>query len=667
MKSFLLAPLFALALTIEGFAMPTTLFVAPNGTADNPGTAAQPLSGLANARDRIRALRQAENTAAPVTVVVAGGVYSLSEPVVFEPQDGQVRYVAKPGETPVFSGSRPIAGFTARPDGLWQTRVPEVAAGDWYFEQLFVNGRRARRARHPNQQEMTTIKSIREEVIVQGGNPRMAQEARQFVELHEADFALLAQLDPEQIGDVQLVAFHKWDNTRRRLESIDPATRQVVIHGAGMKAWNPLKEGTRFYLENFPGALNEPGEWYLGRDGVLLYQPQPGETLDGTTFLAPVTEHLVRVQGTREERVASLAFEGLEFAFTGYRTPPRGFGPVQAAQSIDAVIMANHTESLLIENCTLRGLSRYAVWFHEGCRGGAVVSCRILDGGAGGVRIGPAGIPADERDRTGECLVDNTLMQDLGHIFPCAVGVWIGHSPDNTVSHNEICDLYYTAVSVGWRWGYGESLAKRNRIVFNYLHDIFGQLSDMGGVYTLGPSEGTVIANNVIHDVDCHSYGGWGLYTDEGTSHLVMENNLVYRTKTGAFHQHFGKENIIRNNIFAYSRLQQIQATRVEPHTSFTLERNIVIFNEGALLRGPWQKLNTVMRNNCYWHDGDETFEFDGLSFADWQAKGHDEGSIIADPRFADPRNLDFTLSPDSPVRALGFQPFDPKQAGRRR
>jgi parallel beta-helix repeat protein len=238
-------------------------------------------------------------------------------------------------------------------------------------------------------------------------------------------------------------------------------------------------------------------------------------------------------------------------------------------------------------------------------------------------------------------------------------------SYENRISHNDIGHLYYSAISVGWRWGYEQSLSKHNTFIYNHLHHIGkGLLSDMGAVYTLGPSEGTVIANNRIHDVRSHAYGGWGLYTDEGSSNIVMENNLVYNTTSGGFHQHYGKDNIIRNNIFANSTLQQLQLTRAENHRSFSFTHNIVTITQGRLLAGNWDKARIDIDENCYWAKPNAKLDFLGRSQKKWKELGRDQHSIVADPLFKNPESYDFSLLPNSPALRLGFKPFDADKAG---
>jgi len=147
-----------------------------------------------------------------------------------------------------------------------------------------------------------------------------------------------------------------------------------------------------------------------------------------------------------------------------------------------------------------------------------------------------------------------------------------------------------------------------------------------------------------------------------------MQNNLVYRTKTGGFHQHYGKENRLVNNIFAFGAEQQLQRTRTEPHTSFFFDRNIVYWdNASPLLGSNWKDNNFHMDNNVYWNAAGKPIKFPGgLSLEQWQKqRGQDEHSIVADPGFIAPEQGDFRLKPKSPALRVGFKPFDASKAGR--
>jgi hypothetical protein len=635
---------------------PAVFHVSTRGNDQNPGTAEKPFATLERARDAAHAVkREQAGRLRPVSILVHGGTYTLAAPLVLTPEDSgtadcPVTFAAAPGEKPVLTGGRRITGWhetTVAGKRLWAADLPEVRAGKWYFHQFWVNGRWRVRARSPNQGYFRIAA-----LPGAGSDPRRPEGNDRF-QYGPGDMKAW-----DNLQDVEVVALHLWVGVRLRVDAVDE--NQPIVRFAA-RSHQPLADGpepARYFVENALELLDAPGEWYLNRKtGVLFYWPLPGESMTEVDAVAPVLPHLLRFDGKPEAGrfVEHVVVRGLTFMHSEW-WPARG-DPVdeQAAVTVPAAVQGDGLRHCTLTDCTVAHVGTYAVHLAAGCRENRVVGCDVFDLGAGGIMVGEQVQRDDPARQTGGNALTDNHIHDAGQVFPQAVGIWVGQSGGNRIAHNHIHDLFYTGISCGWTWGYGKTLARDNVIEFNDVHDLGkGVLSDMGGVYTLGVQPGTVIRGNVFHDIAGYRYGGWGIYFDEGTTGIVAENNLVYRTTHGGFHQHYGRENVVRNNILAYGRAAQLQRSRAEPHLSFTFEHNIVYYGEGNLLAGTWDDGGVALDHNLYWRTGGGV-RFGDRRWKQWRGLGGDRHSGIADPLFVAPERGDFRLKPGSPAAAVGF------------
>jgi hypothetical protein len=656
---------------ISTCAQAANFFVAPGGDDASSGTLEEP---FATPETALKAARGVQDEA--VTIHLRGGTYELDKPLTFTPDDARseaapltIRAYRK--EQPILSAGVQLTGWQVGDDGRWRLTLDAVKDGQWDFGQLFVGDQRRLRPRVP----ATGYFNIGSNMSPTEANARRGFDRFQF---KAAD----VKPDWSNLNDVELVAFHRWSTSRMRIASVDSEQKIVNFTGTtpGLSGWTDFETDHRYFVVNVKEALNEAGQWYLDRPtGVLTYIPKADETPDNTDVFAPRIEQVIVMAGDVKQHrwIQHIRFEGLTLAHTNWACDPEGESFPQAAINASEAVAAIGTRDVSFVRCAIVHAGGYAMGFGAGCRNVRVESCELVDLGGGGVKIGNAGgahswgqLQADAGDP--ESKVESITVRDCtiahaGRIHPAAVGVWIGHASHNTVEHNHIFDLYYSGLSVGWTWGYSmPSRAHHNEIGWNHVHQI-GQrvLSDMGGIYTLGVSPGTRIHHNTFHDIDSFGYGGWGLYTDEGSSEISMDHNLVYNTKDGSFHQHYGRDNHVTNNILVNSQIWQIRRSRVEDHRSFIFDRNIVYWTlDTPLLGSNWKDGHFDMDHNLYWHGGKE-FDFAGMSLQEWREMGKDQHSIVADPRFVDVDANDFRLRDDSPAEQIGFEVWDYSKAGR--
>ncbi len=672
------------------------LHVSASATRKPDGTAARPYATLEAARDALRKLRRRGGGKSPVRVLVEPGVYRLAAPIVFAPEDGGTARCpvtwSGSGGRPILSGARVIGDWrdgTINGRPCWQADLPEVAAGRWWFTQLFVNGRRRLRARLPRHGFYRFAGVPAAEAKLDPGGPFHGAMSALF---EPGEFRSFRNL-----GDIDVVVPDHWYENHLRIASVDEAARTVHFATKGYSRFSRDETGrhTRFRLDHVAEACTDPGDWYLDRvAGVLSYIPQPGENRATALVEAPALDLLLSVRGDLLDparRVRHLRFECFDLRHADWEMPRDNAGSLQADFHVPAAVRFAGAEDCALYACRVSQVAGWAVEVLRGCRRNRIVACALHDLGGGGVKIGHEGglpkgwvdgghgafrgmdaaalgwgpcreeaggrLAGRDRPESSETTVSDCSIHDGGLIFHSSIGVWIGDASRNRVLHNHIWNFNYSGISCGWTWGYAPAFSFDNRIEGNLIHAIgHGMLSDMGAIYTLGRQAGSTIRRNVISDVHSYGYGGWGIYTDEGSSWMQIEDNVVSGTKSGGFHQHYGRDNTVRRNLFVDAIDNQIAVSRCEFMRSVTFENNLVQGAGSGLLWAGNGWASARVDRNVYAGDPGRPALFTGKSWAAWQESGRDRHSCFAEAVPLDGAGASLVPARPAALKAAGIR-----------
>lgn len=536
------------------------IYLSPKGNDNAQGTMADPIASpfraIELAKDKVGKI--------PVTIYLFGGNYSLTEPLRFGVNDGgtekaPVHWKALPGEKPIFSGGISIKNWNIEDDGSWSANLPLNYNGN--FRSFYVNDKRATRARFPDKDYLKVDEA--------------GKDNKTNFFFKKGDFP-----NVENVKNLELVFLHDWSITRIGVKSIDWITNRLTTIdsiGARFPSFFTItnwEKHPRYYLENAIEFCDSPGEWYCDYgERKVYYRPLPNERIEESEGVIPIATKLITIAGTKEKHVEFIKFEGITFAHTEWELPSRGYCGIQACMfddresdggrwdKIPATIELDLADNCRFDNCNIKHTGGSGVWMRENCLNCEISECHIYDISGNGVDIGERrdrlvnGIPwwqAAPEQVSKNNKISNSLIEDCGKQFYGAVGIWGGLVENTIIDHNEIRNLPYTGISVGWMWNPTPTPCRENTTNANYIHHVMKTLSDGGGIYCLGLQPDSRITNNLIHDVSVNAGRAEsnGMFLDEGIKDLLVENNIVYNIARSPLRFHKAFLNTVSKNVF---------------------------------------------------------------------------------------------------------------------
>ena len=552
------------------------IWISPKGSDFNDGTRQSPKATLTSALRQAREWRRTEDNRIQggITIYVEGGTYAFHEPVFIRPEDSGTKesptIIRSVGdEKVILSGGISINGWKKQ-GKVWVADVPVFNGRPLDFRQLWVNGKKAVRARDVEDfEKMNRICSVDEKneiLYVPAVSIRRLIDNKGNLKAKYAEMVLhqmwcVANLRIRSVevqGDSAAIRFHQPES---RIQFEHPWPRPMVTTDGHNSA---------FYLTNARELQDVPGEWYHDIDArKIYYYPREGEKMQEAKVIVPAVETLVRVEGTVDRPVCHIRFEKITFSYTTWMRPSeKGHVPLQAGMYLTdgyridpkmqrdylnhpldnqgwlgrpaAAVRVVAARQIDFERCRFEHLGSTGLDYEEAVQGGVVRGCLFRDIAGNGLLVGsfsPAAhethLPYDPADRREVCTqqqINNCYFTEIGNEDWGCLAIAAGYVGDVNIEHNEISEVPYSGISLGWGWTQTVNCMRNNRVHANLIHHYAKHMYDVAGIYTLGSQPKSYVTENCVHSIYkpgyVHDPNHWFyLYTDEGSSFITVRDN----------------------------------------------------------------------------------------------------------------------------------------------
>jgi hypothetical protein len=677
-------------------------YVATNGNDSWSGTFATPQGSPASDgpfatvnRARIAVQGVAKNKGTAIVVLVRAGLYPQTALSFTSADSGSsntpVLYQNYGTEVPVISGGMQVQNWTNTSGNAWTATLPAGAAN---FEALYYNGVRQMRPRLGSGTLGTYYRVAAQSNACSGtcydrfyyasGDP--ISDSWQNLS-PAAGNPCNATANSYPNGDIELVIFEKWTVSRQRISCIDTTNRIIYLTGQTDTGTSQgYLPDHRYIIENVKDQLSQPGQWFLDRSTAqwtLTYLANTGENPNTDTVIVPQSPQVLTASGLQW-----VTFDGITFSGDNFVTSPTGYASNQADHSVPAAVTCTNCSNVTFNSDTFTNITGYGLSLTTDATGTAtgntVENNAAYDTGAGGMILGDYATPRDTDANVLQfTTVQNNIVQGYGRMYPASSGIEMMLNHDMTNTHNEVNDGFNTGIAECMAGpslcagGPGSSGAFNIATTFNHIWNIGqGITDDMGGIYyATYTATGNTMYNNRVHDIsdasalDPDGYGGQGLYIDNTTGLITVENNLVFRVSETLAKMTYGpvapnQQNIIQNNILALGRSAVIGVGQCGTRNlQFQFSNNLVYqdrigdSNPSASIEGPDDYLGTpvgsvqqyssnmyynTVQNLATWPSG-FSYQAPGcnsrnlINFSTWQSLGEDPGSEVSNPGFSNP------------------------------